>query len=54
MRGVDVFRKHFVGFDDCYVIIGGTACTLLLNEIGGDFRATKDFDIVLLVENISK
>lgn len=54
MRGVDIFREHFIGFEHFYVIIGGTACTLLLNEMGGDFRATKDFDIVLLVENIGK
>lgn len=54
MRGVDIFRDHFIGFEDCYVMIGGTACTLLLNDMGEDFRATKDFDIVLLVENIGK
>jgi hypothetical protein len=32
------------------VLIGGAACELLMDEAGLDFRATKDFDIVLIVE----
>jgi hypothetical protein len=50
VRGLDLFRKHFTGLSDRYVIIGGTACVLLMEEAGLPFRATKDLDIVLLVE----
>lgn len=52
MRGLDVFKEHFEGYEDCYVIIGGTACAIIFEEVGSDFRMTKDFDLVLIVENI--
>lgn len=52
MRGLKVFKDFFKGYENNYVIIGGTACTVLLNEMGENFRATKDFDIVLIIENI--
>jgi hypothetical protein len=48
--GVDRFRAHFEGYEQQYVLIGGAACELIMNEVGLDFRATKDLDIVLIVE----
>lgn len=51
--GLDGFRKWFQGFEDQYVVIGGTACDLLMAEEGMDFRATKDIDLVLIVEAIT-
>ena len=53
MIGLDVFKKDFIGYEECFVIIGGTACSVLLNEIGREFRTTKDIDMVLITENIS-
>lgn len=50
VKGLDVFTEHFRDFEDRYVLIGGTACTVLMEEAGLDFRATKDLDIVLCVE----
>jgi len=50
VKGFDSFKKWFAGCDEHYVIIGGTACELLLNEEGQDFRATKDIDMVLILE----
>lgn len=50
VRGIDSFRKWFLGFEEQYTIIGGTACDLLMNEEGLRFRATKDLDVVLIVE----
>jgi hypothetical protein len=50
VRGLDRFREHFRGFADRYVLIGGTACDLVMDEVGLRFRATKDLDIVLCVE----
>lgn len=52
VRGIDSFKEWFVDFEDCYTIIGGTACDLLMGNEGMDFRATKDLDIVLIVEKI--
>ena len=48
--GLDSFKEWFRGFDAYFVIIGGTACDLLMSEAGTDFRATRDIDMVLLVE----
>lgn len=40
--GVDRFRTHFAGHEHQYVLIGGAACDLVMDEVGLDFRATKD------------
>ena len=50
IKGLDKFREHFADFNDHYVLIGGSASVLVMNEAGVDFRATKDLDIVLCVE----
>ena len=50
IRGLDKFREHFAGFNDHYVLIGGAASDLVMNEAGVAFRATKDLDIVLCIE----
>jgi len=52
VKGIDQFRAHFGGFDDRYVLIGGAACYLAMEEAGLDFRVTKDLDIVLCVETL--
>ncbi len=54
VKGIDIFRKHFEHYSDKYVLIGGVACYLAHNKAGLDFRATKDFDIVLLIEKIDR
>lgn len=50
VRGLDHFKEHFTDYVDRYVLIGGTACTLVMEDVGLDFRATKDLDIVLYIE----
>ena len=52
VRGIDSFRDWFRGYEDQYAIIGGTACDLLMTDEGLDFRATKDIDLVLIVESV--
>src|SRR6266403_1282114 len=47
VKGLDVFQNHFARYADQYVLIGGTAATLAMEEAGLEFRATKDLDIVL-------
>ena len=51
VRGLDLFRKRFKDHADQFVLIGGTACELVLEELGESFRATKDLDIVLCLES---
>lgn len=48
--GIDVFRDFFKEYQEQYVLIGGMACDLVLGEAGASFRATKDIDMVLIVE----
>jgi len=44
VTGVDRFRAHFADHDHQYVLIGGAACELIMDDAGLDFRATKDLD----------
>ena len=50
VRGLDVFREHFAVHAGQFVLIGGTAATIAMEQAGLEFRATKDFDIVLHIE----
>ena len=52
VRGIESFREWFRGHEEQYAIIGGTACDLLMTDVGLDFRATKDIDLVLIVEAV--
>lgn len=54
IKGIDNFIKWFKGYEEHYVIIGGTACDLLMTNNGLNFRATKDIDMVLIVEQINE
>jgi len=50
IKGLEAFKKHFGEFTDRYVVIGGVAASLTMEDAGLDFRGTKDFDLVLVVE----
>ena len=51
--GLDTFSTHFKDFQDSYIIIGGTACDIIIEEAGFVPRATDDIDIILIVEALS-
>lgn len=53
VKGLDVFQGWFAEYANQYVLIGGTAATLTMEEVGLAFRATKDLDIVLHVEALT-
>ena len=53
VNGIKKFKERFQGFENQYVIIGGTACDLIMENEELAFRATKDIDIVLIVESIT-
>lgn len=53
VKGFELFAAAFVGYEDCFVVIGGTACDIILSKSNMRPRATKDIDIVLIVENMT-
>jgi len=53
VRGLDLFRNYFKAHSDKYILIGGTACDLAMSRMDLDFRATKDLDIVLIIEALT-
>lgn len=53
VTGFTKFKEKFQGFESQYVVIGGTACDLIMENEELPFRATKDIDIVLIVESIT-
>ncbi|MEI8079165.1 MAG: hypothetical protein WCH61_06015 [bacterium] len=42
------FRRHFAGYEEAFVLIGGTACDEWFSLDGARFRTTRDIDMVLL------
>lgn len=53
VKGLDVFGSWFAGHRDKYVLIGGAAAQSIMAADGLEFRATKDLDIVLVVEALT-
>lgn len=54
VKGFESFKNWFQGYENQYTIIGGTACDILMAEEGMDFRATKDIDLVLILEAMTR
>ena len=53
VNGIEAFRDYFAEYTDQYVIIGGFACDLLMEDAGLDFRQTKDIDMVIIIEALT-
>lgn len=53
VKGIDIFQEYFKDFSDQYVLIGGAACSISFAEQDVSFRATKDLDMVLIVEALT-
>lgn len=53
VNGLDVFAEKFRDCLDSFIIVGGTACSLAMNEAGIGFRATNDIDMIVIAENMS-
>ena len=54
VHGIERFKSEFSQFAEQYVLIGGSACSLILEDLNSEFRATKDLDIVLVVEALKE
>jgi hypothetical protein len=53
MVGIDKLREYLGDFNTNYIIIGGTACNLNLEDADLQGRATKDIDMIVVCEAIS-
>lgn len=53
VKGLVIFREYFRDFKDQYVLIGGTACSVTFERTGEEFRATRDLDVVIYLENLT-
>jgi hypothetical protein len=53
VNGVDLFRNKFQSFTGNLTLIGGAACDEWFTSQGLEFRATKDLDIVIMVEPLN-
>ena len=54
VRGLKIFKEYFKDYSENYIIIGGTACDVIIDDAGFEARATKDIDIILIVEALTK
>lgn len=50
VAGIEKFKEAMAGHEGEYVLIGGSACSILFDEVGDDFRLTKDLDVVVLTD----
>jgi hypothetical protein len=50
VRGLEIFRERFRRFEGSFILIGGAACDQWFADNRLEFRATKDLDMVLVVE----
>jgi hypothetical protein len=53
VKGIEIFKQYFARYSDSYVIIGGTACDMIEERAGQNPRATKDIDIILIIEALT-
>lgn len=52
ITGLDRFRGFFREYNEHFVLIGGVAAMQWLEEAGLHARATKDIDMVLMIESL--
>lgn len=53
VKGIDTFRRYFTEYEEQYVLIGGAACDIAFESNDTAFRATRDLDMVLIVEALT-
>lgn len=53
VKGLNTFCKYYEDYKEQYVLIGGTACDIVFESNEANFRATRDLDIVLIIEALT-
>lgn len=51
IQGITNFTEYFKDNSDDYVVIGGLATAMIMNDLGFIARATKDIDLVVISKN---
>ena len=54
VEGIELFRDAMADYADNYIIIGGTACNIILDGSPMPPRPTRDIDLIVVVEKISR
>lgn len=54
VKGIDRFKAYFRDYTDQYVLIGGAACDISFGSNNAEFRATRDLDVVLIAEALTR
>ena len=54
VRGLDIFKSYFEDYTDNYVIIGGTACDIIIDDAGFTPRAFLILCTITFVLNKSR
>ena len=54
VKGIDRFKAYFRDYTDQYVLIGGAACDISFGSNNAEFRATRDLDVVLVAEALTR
>ena len=53
VKGLNTFQKYFAEYENQYVLIGGAACDIVFESNDASFRATRDLDMVLIIEALT-
>lgn len=51
IRGMATFAEFFKAYQEDYIVIGGLATAMVMNDLGFISRATKDIDLVVVSKN---
>ncbi len=51
IQGITNFTDYFKDYKNDYVVIGGLATAMVMNDLGFTARATKDIDLVVISKN---
>jgi hypothetical protein len=54
VKGIDIFRERFRQHEGAFTLIGGAACDEWFAAQGLQFRATRDLDVVLMIEVLDR
>jgi hypothetical protein len=51
IQGITNFTEYFKEYENDYVVIGGLATAMVMNDLGFTARATKDIDLVVIAKD---
>lgn len=52
VEGLDKFRAELGSYSENYIVIGGTACSVILEDAGTEPRVTHDIDMIVVIEHL--